>query len=237
MVKFEDSKIYKIVDNTNGNIYIGSTCEPTLARRLTKHKSSYNFWLNNNKNTSFMTSFKILENNDYDIVLVEKCQNITCRDELFARERYYIEINNCVNKYKPITSNEEKKEYYKIYYEANKDEQKEYHKIYYEANKDEINEKGKLYREENSDVIKKYREANKEKIREYQKLYDEKHYELNKEAILERNKEYRVINKEKIKIQKSEKHMCCCGCEYSNDHKTRHESSKRHKDLMEKMKA
>ena len=36
VVNYQLGKIYKIVDNTNGNIYIGSTCETTLARRLNK---------------------------------------------------------------------------------------------------------------------------------------------------------------------------------------------------------
>ena len=40
MVNYQLGKIYKIVDNTNGNIYIGSTCEPTLARRLAKQRES-----------------------------------------------------------------------------------------------------------------------------------------------------------------------------------------------------
>ena len=34
MPDYNKGKIYKIVDNTNNNIYIGSTCEPTLAHRL-----------------------------------------------------------------------------------------------------------------------------------------------------------------------------------------------------------
>ena len=38
-------KIYKIVDYTNDNIYVGSTAEPTLARRLAGHRSSYKYWL------------------------------------------------------------------------------------------------------------------------------------------------------------------------------------------------
>ena len=46
MVNYQDGKIYKIVDNTNNNVYIGSTCEPTLARRLAKHVGHYKFWKN-----------------------------------------------------------------------------------------------------------------------------------------------------------------------------------------------
>ena len=40
MVNYQLGKIYKLVDNTNGNIYIGSTCKPYLSSRLVQHKSS-----------------------------------------------------------------------------------------------------------------------------------------------------------------------------------------------------
>ena len=38
--KLDKGKIYQIVDNTNNNKYIGSTCK-SLKYRLTEHKSSY----------------------------------------------------------------------------------------------------------------------------------------------------------------------------------------------------
>jgi predicted GIY-YIG superfamily endonuclease len=45
MNKYQQGKIYKIVCNETGDIYIGSTIEPTLARRLAKHVAKYKFWL------------------------------------------------------------------------------------------------------------------------------------------------------------------------------------------------
>ena len=41
MIDYSKGKIYKIVCNNTGLIYIGSTCEPTLARRLAKHVGNY----------------------------------------------------------------------------------------------------------------------------------------------------------------------------------------------------
>ena len=51
-------------------------------------------------NKHCITSFKILENNDYNIILLEtvKCNS---KDELLQRERYWIESTTCVNKYIP----------------------------------------------------------------------------------------------------------------------------------------
>ena len=46
MPNYQLGKIYKIVDNTNNNIYVGSTCEPTLARRLSSHVRDYHVWKN-----------------------------------------------------------------------------------------------------------------------------------------------------------------------------------------------
>jgi len=63
MVNYQLGKIYKIVDNTNENVYIGSTCEPTLARRLAKHVGNYQSYLNGK--SGFMTSFNIIQNGNY----------------------------------------------------------------------------------------------------------------------------------------------------------------------------
>jgi hypothetical protein len=168
--RYSRGKIYKIVDNTNGNIYVGSTTEPTLARRLVKHRSNYKSYLDGKYH--FITSFKILENDNYDIVLLENCQCDT-KDELHKRERYYIETLECVNKsivgrtsLQYYFDNAEK---YKIkrkkYYEDNKDKFKEYDKIYREKNKDYL----KKYREDNKENINKYKEENKEKLKQQQK--------------------------------------------------------------------
>jgi hypothetical protein len=79
MVNYQLGKIYKIIDNTNNNVYIGSTCEPTLAKRLTKHVASYKHYLKGKSN--YVTAYDILENDDYDIILLQKfsCES---RDQL-----------------------------------------------------------------------------------------------------------------------------------------------------------
>ena len=46
--------------------------------------------------TNYTSSFEIIENQNYDIVLLEMCPCDT-KDELRARERHYIEALNCVN--------------------------------------------------------------------------------------------------------------------------------------------
>ena len=144
MPNYDKAKIYKIVDNTNGNIYIGSTTETYLSNRLSKHLSHYKSWIKH-KRSRYTTSYEIFKNNDFYIELIE---NINCNDiyELRNRERYHIDNNECVNKNIP---NRTKKEYYqdnkdkiKEYYQTNKDKIKEYYKVYYvEKNKDKLKEK------------------------------------------------------------------------------------------------
>ena len=69
--KLDNAKIYKIVDNTNAKIYIGSTCE-SLKRRLTKHKYDYKRYINGLCRN--IRSFDILKNDDYKIELLENCE-------------------------------------------------------------------------------------------------------------------------------------------------------------------
>jgi len=41
MVKYENSKIYKIVCNNTGMIYVGATTKKLLSQRLTAHVADY----------------------------------------------------------------------------------------------------------------------------------------------------------------------------------------------------
>ena len=112
MVNYENSKIYKIVDNTNGNIYIGSTCKK-LCDRMSAHKSAYK---NYPAKSKYCSSFEVLKNDNYDIILLEEypCENV---EQLRAKEREYIDKLECVNTSIPGRS---KAESDKNYYENNK---------------------------------------------------------------------------------------------------------------------
>ena len=70
------------------------------------------------------------------------------------------------------------------------------------------------------DYMKRYREENKEKIKELKLL----NYNQNKEIILEKSKIRYENNKEKVK--------CSCGCFTSKHHIKRHEKSSKHVNLI-----
>ena len=106
--KYTRGKIYKIVSDKSDKIYIGSTIEPTLARRMALHKGNWNAW-KNGKGT-YTSSYELLELEDAQIILIElyPCKS---RDELLSRERYYTDLykNTTVNKINPLLTTDEKK--------------------------------------------------------------------------------------------------------------------------------
>ena len=132
--KYENGKIYKIVDNTNGDIYIGSTIQ-TLNERLAGHKEKYKAFINNNNGYNYC--FKILENNDYHIELL---MDYPCnsKKELETKEREYIENNLCINKNIPTRTIKEWKEF-------NREKIDLQNKIWYEKNREKVLEQQKIY--------------------------------------------------------------------------------------------
>lgn len=135
MPDYQQGKIYKIVCNVTGKVYYGSTIEPTLARRLSKHKTHFNQY--KQEICNYITSFEILTNDNYSIVLVElyPCNS---RDELLMRERYWIENNECINIKCPKLTQHEIKHYYQQYHQEHKNIKKEYDIIYKQTHKEKI---------------------------------------------------------------------------------------------------
>ena len=124
MVNYNNGKIYKIVDNTNGDIYIGSTTKSYLCQRLAIHVCKTKTKTNN------CVSKHIIANGDYSIVLIElyPCNS---KDELGARERYWIENTVCINRCIPTRTPKE-------YMETHREEAKARSKNYRETHKDRV---------------------------------------------------------------------------------------------------
>ena len=197
MPDYSKSKIYKIICSETQQIYIGSTTQP-LSKRLSQHKKGST------------TAKNFIEPKIY---LVE---TVCCdtKEELHARERYYIENIECVNLMIPgRTYNEwieknkeiiaEKK---KDYHEKNKEKIAQRKKDYYEKNKDTISEKYKVYREENKDII----------AEKFKKRYEE--------------------NKDTISEKKKVKYTCECGSTLRKSDIRQHERTKKHQDFISQSK-
>ncbi len=125
-----------------------------------------------------MTSFKILENNNYEIILIE---NYSCnsKDELHKQERFHIENNTCVNIHIPGRTQSE----------------------YVLDNKDKIRQVKILYRSNHTEEIIKYREDNKEKLKIQQKEYRDNHKEERKLSNFI-NKEKKILSQIKCRALK-----------------------------------
>ena len=124
-VNYLNGKVYKIVDNTNGNIYIGSTAEPTLARRLAGHVGKYKHKVKTGKGAN-CKSYDIIKNGDYRIVLIDNCP-CRCRDELNSREQEHLDKNDCINQARASCDHVARKAYKKKWAEDNRDYAKQYH--------------------------------------------------------------------------------------------------------------
>jgi hypothetical protein len=87
------------------------------------------------------------------------------------------------------------------------------HKKYREDNKEEIKNMLKKYREKNIDYFKEYRKKRYENNKEQFKMEQRKQYENNKEIINEKRKQ---------------KTICDCGCEIRKDDLKRHQKTQTH---------
>ena len=131
---YKNGKIYKLVCSETNKIYIGSTCQPLFKRKY-GHKSQIK------KKCKFQNvSYKDFI--EPEIFLIEDfpCER---KEQLLARERYYIENIECVNIEIPRST----KESNKISWEKNKDKYREGYRQraakYFEENKEKISKKNK----------------------------------------------------------------------------------------------
>jgi len=213
-----DGTIYKITDNTNGNVYYGST-DMTLKERMRKHKSSHKAY-NNGSVKDYCYSYKILDNGDYTAEIVEQ-DLYENKEAMLWRERYYFENYECVNKNRPIITEEERlqtlKECTKSYIINNKDKinakgREDYannrevklakNNKYYTDNKDEINAKRKEKRDNN---IEEYRE--KDKKRYHKNMEDPAFKEKERVRNRERGRAKARAKKERKKEAEENKQM------------------------------
>ena len=132
MPDYSKGNIYRIVCNITGKQYIGSTTS-TLSKRLSEHKRCYTHFLKKQGNYKCMTSYKIIEGNNFNIIQIVEEVNCKNKEDLLKKERFYIEKFDCVNKIYPLRTRKE-------YYINNESDIKEYQKRYKEDNKDKLKE-------------------------------------------------------------------------------------------------
>ena len=160
MVNYQQGKIYKIVCNITGKVYVGSTCVNFLSQRLANHVSAYRKYVSTH-NIQYVSSFSIFENNSYKILLLEMCP-CDNKEELLMRERYYIENIACVNLRNPCRTQEDINEWNKNYRNKKREQVRA------------VNKKSKeKHKEKNKVRDKQWREDNKEKVKQTQDRFNE----------------------------------------------------------------
>ena len=204
MVNYQLAKVYKIVCRITGENYVGSTCEPTLARRLVAHRSACKAYYEKNRGT-YLASFQIILRGNYYIDLLENfpCNN---NDELRKKEREYYDLIECINKVRPYLFIEELKAERIIYDEIHKDVIREQQKQYIEEHRERVNECKRLNYHKNKKVkteeeIEAKRLLQLEKAKHMRTLLKEK-----REALRRENPNYEIEKKERQK----ELHRIAC---------------------------
>ena len=185
-----DGLVYKITDNTNGNVYYGST-HMTLKERMRKHITGHKAY-NKGKDVDYCYSFKILDNGDYKEEILEQ-DLYENKEAMLWRERYYFENYECVNKNRPIITEEERLETLK-----------ECTKSYITNNRDKVNAKKR------EDYVNN-REVNRERINElslkryHKNMEDPAFREKERVRNSNRNSNRRIAKKEKKEEEEKEK--------------------------------
>jgi hypothetical protein len=118
MKNFNLSKIYMITCLITHLKYIGATTLSDIQTRLLQHIYVYRTY-NNGKRAIYCSSFEIIKNNHFKIEILEECP-CNNQDELDAKERFYIQSIDCVNKNVPSRTLKE-------YYQDKKDDFKHYY--------------------------------------------------------------------------------------------------------------
>ena len=156
--KYQNGKIYKVVDNGYNKTYYGSTIEQ-LCKRIGKHRGHYKEYKKGNEHR--VTVYDVfdefgVENCKIELVELYPCSSIT---ELRRREGEVIRDNECVNKIIAGRTNKE-------WIQDNIERVRELNRNHRMRHHDKYIERGRrLYTE------------NREKILEEKKTYHIKHRE------------------------------------------------------------
>lgn len=191
--RYTNGKIYKLVNDVDDEIYVGSTCLP-LHKRLYKHK-------NDAKNSKRpLPAYNHLNSIGWDTIKIVLIQQFPCSNkmELERQERKWIDdLKPTLNKRIPTRSKQE-------YYDANFEQIKIYKQTWQKENRERLSAKSKVYRETNRDILlqkkKAYYEANKDKHIENCKKWTED----NNEKVKEYKKEWQKANQDKINARRKE---------------------------------
>ena len=187
--KYQKGKIYKIFNNIDEEIYVGSTIE-RLSQRIAKHRCKCEAQPHYKLYQHMATYGK----HNFFIELIENypCEN---KEELNAREGEWIRKIGTLNQ-KIAGRNS------KGWYEDNREEHNQKTKEYRNNHREEIMQLQKEYRQKHQEQINEYdrdRYKNNPERNEQVKARVKKWREENSEYVKERARKYREGNREKLR--------------------------------------
>ena len=222
-MKYQDGKIYKILNSETDDVYFGSTTQK-LSKRMTNHRTQ----AKSGKTHLLYQKMREIGDDKFYIELVEyfPCENL---EQLNKREGEWIRASATLNEKVAGRTKQEydnetrdiKNKKAQDHYQENKERILQKQRESYIENKDRINERHKQYNEEHKDEIKAYRDARKEEKAEYNKAY----YSANKEQSYQKHKEWVAQNKVKLICE-------ICNREYFKFDKAHHIQRKYHLDAL-----
>ena len=135
MNKYEQGKIYKIINDVDDMVYVGSTIQ-LLRQRFSSH-----IYKTKKENSKLLNHIKLLGKDNFQIVLLH---NYPCKNKeqlLWEERRIQEEIpkEKSLNQLRSIITYDEHEEWF----EQNKDYLKKRSRICYEKNKTQVNMKNK----------------------------------------------------------------------------------------------
>jgi hypothetical protein len=216
MSKYQNGKIYKIISENTDKIYIGSTILNYLCSRYSTHTGTFRKF-ENGTGKKQCSSFEILKHGNNKIILIElyPCNS---KDELHAREQYYIDLNKsiCVNILKSYVG-DNKEEYYK-----------QSKKEYQIKNIEKIKIQRNQFREENREKLRMI-DAETKKCELCDFECRKCHYNRHCKSQPHLNKLNNIITKPVIK---SEVIICPCGGSYTKKHFNEHCKTLKHTNFI-----
>ena len=198
--RYQNGKIYKVVDVGYNKCYVGSTCDKLLSQRMSRHRMKFYRYKNGVKLDT--TSSYLFEEFGVDNCKIELIEHYPCnsKEELLKREGFHIQNTDCINRCVAGRTSKE-------WMEDNKDYIREYKKKWHQEHKEEVLER-----------VKEYYENNKEYVSQYQKEYRQR----NKETLLKQKREYY----EKKKDERSKQVECnMCKQLIRNDYMKKHQQT------------
>ena len=144
---FSKSKIYKITNDFDDSVYVGSTCD-TLVKRFSRHKTSMN-----EEKKKHLLIYKLMNDFGFERFRIDLIEDYSCNDKQMLRHREGFWIRELKANLNMKIEGRNKQ----MWYEDNKERMLNKFKEYQNEHKHKIQEYQKNYQVENQGKLIEYR--------------------------------------------------------------------------------